>query len=260
TPIPKVVEQYGDYEVQFSRFLQRAIENDPNKDLSLKIKSYEVQKLEFPNDDELLETDGIIISGSAASAYDDIPWINRLVDFTKFIIEKHTNVKLIGVCFGHQIVARAMGGKVIKNPIGWEVAVTEISLTEAGRKFFGDDKRFLVGYHKTIIVFKTTINKNILKRLQEMHQDHVCLVPPNFINLGYTTKSSVQGMLKENQVVTIQGHPEFVGGVVKELIKYRQEKGIFDPHFSQMCLKASDRDDDSLLVGQKFIEFIIGPR
>ncbi|CAG8502475.1 12326_t:CDS:2 [Acaulospora colombiana] len=230
TPIPEVVERYGDYGKLFSRLLQKAIESGPNKNLTLKIQSFEVQKMEFPDRNELLETDGIIISGSSASAYDDIPWINRLTDFTKFLIENHPNVKIIGVCFGHQIIAKAMGGKVIKNPIGWEVAVTEILLNEDGRKFFNTDKKFL---------------------------DHVCLVPPDFTNLGSTEISSIQGMVKGNHVFTIQGHPEFVGGVVKELVKHRQKKGIFDPEFSQMCLKAADQDDDSLLIGQKFIEFLL---
>jgi GMP synthase-like glutamine amidotransferase len=57
----------------------------------------------------------------AASAYKDIPWINQLVEFVSSIIDKHPKVKIVGICFGHQIVARAMGGQVIKNPLGWEV-------------------------------------------------------------------------------------------------------------------------------------------
>ncbi|CAG8527917.1 4493_t:CDS:2 [Diversispora eburnea] len=232
---PQIVKQYGNYEAQFNRLLKKAIEIG-NKNIILEVKGYEIQKLEFPNSEELLELDGLIISGSVFSAYEDIPWINRLVNFTKFIIEEHIKVKLIGVCFGHQIVARAMGGQVVKNPMGWEVAVTEVLVTKAGKKFFNTNKEFL--------------------RVQEMHQDHVSLIPPNFINLGYTEKSPVQGMLKENHVFTIQGHPEFVNEMVREMIQFRYEIGIFDSDSAQMYLKNADLDDDNILIGQKFIEFL----
>jgi len=46
---------------------------------------------------------------------------------------------LVGICFGHQILGRALAAKVGRNPEGWEVAVSKISLTDKGRKIFGGD-------------------------------------------------------------------------------------------------------------------------
>jgi GMP synthase-like glutamine amidotransferase len=145
TPAPTIVEKYGDYCVQFTNLLRNAI--DRNKRLresaTLEIKGFDVvHNMELPND--LSQFDAIMITGSgvhsthfafplrsthdwpfkhsAASAYEDKPWINRLVGFTENVITKHPAVRIVGVCFGHQIVAKAMGGEVIKNPLGWEVS------------------------------------------------------------------------------------------------------------------------------------------
>ncbi|CAG8517605.1 20564_t:CDS:2, partial [Dentiscutata erythropus] len=233
TPIPEIIEKFGHYGKQISDLLQNAINSSEQK-LSLIIKNYDVENMEFPEEDDLLKTDGIIITGSA---YDDIPWINRLTDFTKLIIDKHQHIKLIGICFGHQIVARAAGGQVIKNPLGWEIGVTEVSLTDIGENFFKIDSKVL--------------------RIQQMHQDHVNILPKNFHNLGFTSKSPFQGMIKVNQVLTVQGHPEFVGEAEKLLINARLNKGIFTPEFAQAGLKTADYEDDRLLIGQKFIEFMI---
>ena len=83
-------------------------------------------------------------------------------------------------------------------------------------------------------------------------------MPQNFINWGNTNVSQIQGMFKEGHVFTVQAHPEFVGGVVKEIIKTRQEKQIFTPELAQKLLIAADHDDDSVWVGQKCVEFLTG--
>jgi GMP synthase-like glutamine amidotransferase len=70
------------------------------------------------------------------SAYDDVEWINNLCAFVKRIYEEHPSKKIIGICFGHQIVARALGGKVEVNGKGWEMAVRQVNLVESARKVF----------------------------------------------------------------------------------------------------------------------------
>lgn len=56
------------------------------------------------------------------NAFDDLPWILRLVEFIKYIFEE-TSSKLFGVCFGHQIISRAFNCKTARNPMGWEVSL-----------------------------------------------------------------------------------------------------------------------------------------
>lgn len=73
------------------------------------------------------------------NSYEDIPWINRLVDFTRKVIE-HDRVRLLGICFGHQIVGRALNVKVGPSSKGWELAVCDVDLTDQGKQLFGKDK------------------------------------------------------------------------------------------------------------------------
>src|ERR1043165_9662128 len=63
TPAPRIVEQYGDYYVQFSKFLQKVIASSEIS-IGLDMKPYNVTKMEYPGKRELLEIDGMIITGS----------------------------------------------------------------------------------------------------------------------------------------------------------------------------------------------------
>lgn len=69
------------------------------------------------------------------SSFEDVPWINKLVDFTAKVLA-HDRVRVIGVCFGHQIIGRALGIKVGPNEAGWETSVSEVNLTEKGKELF----------------------------------------------------------------------------------------------------------------------------
>ena len=79
------------------------------------------------------------------SAYLDTPWITRLVDFAQKVLAQD-RVKIIGICFGHQIVGRAMGVKVGKSDRGWEVSVMDMELTEKGKELFGKEKLVCLRY------------------------------------------------------------------------------------------------------------------
>ena len=97
--------------------------------------------------------DAVLISGSSFSAYDDgQAWIVKLVSFVRELLlgegttpeegegedEGRRRKKVIGVCFGHQIIGRALGGTVAPCELahGWETSVCEMDLTDAGRGLF----------------------------------------------------------------------------------------------------------------------------
>lgn len=73
------------------------------------------------------------------NSFEDVPWINTLVDFTAKILSQD-RIRLVGVCFGHQIIGRAMGVKVGRNDGLWEAAVDHVDLSERGKQVFGKDK------------------------------------------------------------------------------------------------------------------------
>lgn len=68
-------------------------------------------------------------------SFDDAPWVLRLIDFTRRVLDDNYK-RAIGVCFGHQIIARALGADVGRSATGWEISVTPMDLTETGKKFF----------------------------------------------------------------------------------------------------------------------------
>lgn len=95
---------------------------------------------EYPDLDNV---DAVLLTGSKYDSFADNPWILKLVEFTKKALA-HPSVRLLGVCFGHQIIARAMGYEVGRNSAGWEVSVCEVDLTEKGKELFGVET--LVGF------------------------------------------------------------------------------------------------------------------
>ena len=81
----------------------------------------------------------LIESNVEHNAFDDVPWINSLVEFVQEVLFQD-RVRLIGVCFGHQIIGRAMGAKVARSDGGWEASVCKVNLNELGKDLFGKDE------------------------------------------------------------------------------------------------------------------------
>lgn len=150
TPLPNTHAKYHGYGGVFTDLFRRAVAPDP-LDAHLAIQVHHV--VVVPGDGtvsdadidsrypSLDDVDAVLISGSKHSAYLDEPWILRLVDFTRRALATtgDRRVRVVGVCFGHQIVGRALGVPVGVNDKGWEVSVTEIRLTGKGRELFGSD-------------------------------------------------------------------------------------------------------------------------
>ena len=113
----------------------------------------------------------------------------------------------MGICFGHQVIAKALGGEVVKNLSGWELGSYKIMLTDAG---FQNP------------IFNTFSNNEIV---YESHQDVVVKLPSNAIELAYTVKGNQSYQL--NNIFGVQFHPEFTWDVTRALMDIRIKKGVF---------------------------------
>jgi GMP synthase-like glutamine amidotransferase len=90
------------------------------------------------------------MSGIGLNAFEDDDWIVQLVEFVRDWHGK-TQKPMFGACFGHQIIARAMGSRVGRNHKGWEVSVCEIALSKAGEELF--EKKNLVCLSTSVFSF-----------------------------------------------------------------------------------------------------------
>ncbi|KAL8946378.1 MAG: hypothetical protein Q9222_007219, partial [Ikaeria aurantiellina] len=140
-PLPKTLAKYKRYGAISSAFLlagAKAAGLDEEKDVEISMRDVVKDVGRFPN---LEDVDAVFLTGSKHDSFASDPWITALVTYVSSILS-HPRVKLLGVCFGHQIIGRAMGASVGRNDAqGWEVSVTDISLTPEGQKLFpGRDK------------------------------------------------------------------------------------------------------------------------
>jgi GMP synthase-like glutamine amidotransferase len=170
---PKARKIFGDYPDMFMNLF-------PEFDWH----SYDCINGEFP--EELKEDTIYFVPGSRHSAYEDLPWINQLKDIIRTIYSRQNF--LIGVCFGHQLIAEALGGKVERSPRGWCVGVHEFGVRET--------MTWMVPQREKI---------NLLM----MCQDQVSVLPKGAKVLAGNTKCPVGMYQIDDCVLTVQAHPEF---------------------------------------------------
>lgn len=157
---------------------------------------YSVVDGEFPSSQD--EADGWLITGSRHGAYEDHDWIPPLEDLLRAIYQ--AGKPIVGICFGHQILAQALGGKVEKFKGGWAVGATEFTLTESGEKIV----------------------------LNSWHQDQVVELPQDATVLATSPFCENAILAYGDKALSVQPHPEFGSGFVDGLIRTRG-KGVVEP-------------------------------
>ena len=159
---------------------------------------------------------GIIVTGSPLSVIEKAPWMLQLGDDLLRVGACGTPV--LGVCFGHQLLARAAGGDVVQNPRGREIGTVRVQLTEAGRK----DVLFAWAGGPEIDV-------------QATHVDAVDPLPAGATVLASNENTAAQAYRLSETVAGVQFHPELWAAAMRDLILSRREK-----------LAAEGRDADAL--------------
>ncbi|KAI0132810.1 glutamine amidotransferase class-I [Xylariales sp. AK1849] len=235
TPVPGIRAKYGGYGGVFTHLFKRACDSlNPPQSLEsqLDLSSHDiVNDLSSYPDPETL--DAVLISGSKHNSFEHDEWIQRLVQYTKRLLEGG-RVRVIGVCFGHQIVARAMGTEVGRSVRGWELSVVEMRLTEEGKKIFG---------------------KETLK-IQQMHRDAVYSHPPGTIPLAHTDVCAVQGMYIPKKLIAVQGHPEFTEPMMREILNMRHDGGIIADGLFEDAMSRAANEQDGVAIAQAFLRFL----
>jgi len=191
--LPEIVKKFGHSSEWISHILS-------SYNLSFDIR--EVYENNFGTYENI---DGWIITGSKHSVYDNIDWIKSIQKFLFKLIKMKKPI--LGICFGHQLLAKVLGGNVMKNPLGWELGSYKVKLTKNGMNSF---------------IFQDVDDNEIF---YESHQDTVSELPPKSISLATTLKSNQAFQYGEN-VFGVQFHPEFSWEVTRKLMDIRINNGV----------------------------------
>ncbi|MFN2327408.1 MAG: GMP synthase [Chromatocurvus sp.] len=219
---PEWSPRFGEYPDMFIQLLG-------GLDASLKFRVYHVEREEYPEDID--EVDAYLITGSKFSVYDDEPWIHRLAEFVRKVHARHK--KMIGICFGHQMIAHALGGETRKSHRGWGVGLHR-------HRVYGNPDWFDDGdAHFRILV---------------SHQDQVERVAPGTDVLAGSDFCENAVCQIGDHILTFQGHPEFVPGYAREIMQLRRE--IIGEDTYQAGMDSLSEQPETERIGRWILAFL----
>lgn len=204
-------EASGDYPDMFARLLAAR---------GLDFRTYLVEGMEFPAG--VHDCDGWLITGSRHGAYEDHPFIKPLEDFIRRAYAE--KVPLVGICFGHQIIAQALGGKVERFDGGWSVGPTDYD--------FGGE----------------TVTMNA------WHRDQVTKLPPDAERVATNEFCENAALVYGDRAFTVQAHPEFTDDFVGGLMKTRG-KGLVPDNLMAAASERLGRPNSSPAVADRIADF-----
>jgi len=192
----------------------------------VEVVAYDVVNGELPGDPS--EADAWMTTGSRYSVNDDDPWIRNLEEFVRTVAD--AGIPFVGICFGHQLIAKALGGSVVKSDRGWGVGVQEVEISED--LGWGTSVRVLTSY-----------------------QDQVDSLPPGGKILGWNDHCPVSVMGVGTTMLGIQGHPEFETAYSEALMESRRGQVIPEDTVEAGLASLNEEPDGSRLADW-ILEFI----
>lgn len=187
---PDVVEVVGDYTDLFPAAFSPA---------GIDLRVYDVTAGQFPGSAD--ECDAWVISGSRRSVYEDEGWIRDLHDVAHELVTRER--PLVGICFGHQLIARTLGGAVERAPVGWGVGVRDFRIVGPLPAVEPDVTSFAI---------------------LTSHRDQVLELPDGAELVATADYCPVGAYRIGDRVLCVQGHPEWVPELSRLLVERRREQ------------------------------------
>ncbi len=192
--------------------------------------SYDVVKEEYPKNIQAM--DGYIISGSRHSVNEELAWIGKLKTFVGQLLK--AEIPLIGICFGHQLIADVLGTPVTKSDKGWGVGVHSWQFLKKAEEQLGLKSLKKIERDSFSLVVS--------------HQDQVTALPKGAELLAESSFCPIAMFSYGTKVLAMQGHPEFSKAYSMALLSLRLEQGIL-----REGLRASAEKSYALTTDENFI-------
>ena len=213
-PPEPLADEFGSYPDMFEQLLGPGFDVD----------TYDVQCGQLPDANA---HGAYLITGSPAGVYDPLPWIEPLMAF----IRSAGEAKMVGVCFGHQVMAQALGGQVIKSPKGWAAGLQRYEIVHPQRWTNGERE----------------------VAVPASHQDQVVMQPPGTEIVAASDFTPFAALAwTDRPAISFQFHPEFSPAYAKALIEKRYDK-VNDPDAAIASLGAPN---DNEAVGSWIRRFL----
>lgn len=222
---PEAAQKYQSYGAMVERVFREAGARDWQFDV------FHTPAFEYPASFD--SYDAVLLTGSKADSFSDEPWVVELRKRVSGLLEQKK--KLLGICFGHQLIAICLGAKVGRAPQGWGVG------------------RMSYDWHAADLLPAPEDNK---MSLLVSHRDQVFELPENAILLASNAHCPVAGYAVGEEVFCVQGHPEFVGEYSAFLMGKRRE--ILGEDLYTSAVKSLEHGHDGLNVTRMMIAFIEG--
>lgn len=186
----------------------------------LSFRTWSVVDMEFPN--SIQDAEGWLITGSKHGAYEDLPFIPPLEDFIRNSYA--ADIPLVGICFGHQVLAQALGGTVEKFAGGWSV----------GRTLYDFRGESLA--------------------LNAWHQDQVTVAPKDAKTVASTDFCEHAALAYKGRAFSVQPHPEFDAEAVDLLLKARAP-GVVPPDLISSAAANNDKPLANSAIADRIAAF-----
>jgi GMP synthase (glutamine-hydrolysing) len=228
---PEVVTEQGDFEDLFLAVLRPLAEANP----SLELRVYDARHDGPPP--TLNDEDGIIITGSHAMVSDAEPWSEALKPWLREARKR--GVAMLGVCYGHQLMASAFGGHSDYHPAGRETGSRRLTLSEAGRH----DP--LLGTLPTPFVAQLTHAQSVLK------------APDDATVLAANAFDANQALRYGPKQWSVQFHPEFNTQVMRAYLERQRDALTKQGDDPEQLIRTIQESPEATSLVPRFAELLL---